>query len=311
MNVYINEPVNLKRGTCLALGSFDALHKAHLKLINTAVSLSQKNGLVSGVYSFLQRPVKNTDLNSNSAVLYTNEHRIKILEKTDVDFAYFEDFNEEFMHMPAEAFIKMLKQKFNIEYVVVGFHYRFGYKAAADAEDLRKFGKKYGFGVEIISPVKEDNILISSTYIRNLVANGEVERTAEFLGRKYSIYSKIDHGRKVGTNVLNIPTANFHTDKNLVLPSNGVYACFVKIDKRPYAAVTNIGTRPTFNLNEISIESHILDFDGDLYDEKLELFFIKKLRNEKKFENSEQLRVQILSDIDKARNLFNEIYKNN
>lgn len=303
MEVYINEKVNFNGKTCLALGSFDAIHKAHQILINTAVEYGKKFNVKSGVYQFVSRPASVLKP-QNSKSLCTNEQKVRILERLGLDFTYFEEFNEKFMKIQCEDFAKMLKDKFNVACVVVGFHYRFGYRAEGDCNKLKYFGEKYGFEVIVVPPVKCGGVLISSTHIRNLVLQGNFYEAKKFLGRDYSIFLPVVHGRKVGTNVLKIPTANFNSDIDIVLPPNGVYATYIVINNKKHLSVTNIGTCPTFGLTKTTIESHIQDFEGDLYDKKIELFFIEKLRDEIKFENSDQLKRQILSDIDKAKELF-------
>lgn len=307
MRVYEEGKFEKTKGTCLALGSFDALHIAHMKLINTAVEYASQNNLESGVFQFLQRPEFVLAPDKEHKMIYTNEHKNLILNDTGLDFAYFEKFDENFMKMSCEQFAKMLKDKFDAECVVVGFHYRFGHKGLGDCETLEKLGKEYGFKVIVIDAVFKNDILVSSTVIRKLIAEGNVKGANEFLGRHYSIYSCVEHDRGVGTKVLKIPTANFKADKRLVLPQKGVYASYIKIKNKKYASVTNIGTRPTFGLDEITVESHIIDFDDDLYDKKTEVFFLDKIRDEIKFENADKLRIQILSDIDKTRNIVYNI----
>lgn len=309
MQVYVDENINFKDKTCLALGSFDAVHIAHKHLMDTAIQYAKKHNAKAGVYQFLQRPAEILNP-KDSKVLCSNEQKIKILEGFGLDFTYFEEFNEKFMHMSAEEFIKMLKSKFNVCCIVVGFHYKFGYRAEGDAEKLKELGKKYNFDVIVIAPIEHNGKLVSSTYIRNLISSGNVADAKNFLGRDYSIYLPVEHGRKVGTSLLNIPTANFSVSERFVIPKNGVYATYVNINAKKYLSVTNIGMRPTFNLEKKTIETHILDFEENLYDKKIELFFIKRLRDEIKFENSEQLKRQILSDIAKAKALFEKNNQN-
>lgn len=304
MKVYINENAWQEQGSCLALGSFDALHRAHMKLIETAVCYAKQNGMKSGVYQFTERPEFLLNPSAENKIVYTNEQKIEIIEKSGADFVYFEKFDEEFMKLSCENFVKMLVEKFNLRCAVAGFHYSFGYKGMGDCRLLCELGKKYGFEVIIIDAVKYEGILVSSTYIRSLISEGDVKGAGEFLGRCYSIKGNVIKDRGVGTAVLQIPTANLQVDERLVLPKFGVYATYVKYNNKNYPAVTNIGIRPTFGLDSVSIESHILNFNGELYGEDIELFFLDRIRDEKKFENSEQLKAQILSDIAKAELCF-------
>lgn len=288
-------------GTVLALGSFDAIHTAHQKIIKKAIQYGKENGLKSGVYQFLTQPCEVLNPKEFKGNVYTNAQKEVILESLGVDFAYFEDFSEEFIKLSPESFIKELCEKFDVKCVVVGFHYRFGYKGEGDSELLKKLGEKYGFETIIVCPVKKDGTLISSTLIRNYILSGEIKKANAFLGREYSILTEVKKDRGVGTSVLNIATANLTLEKNLVLPENGVYLTKVIYDNKAYPAVTNVGTRPTFDLDEKTVETHILDFKEDIYGKKIEVLFLEQIRKEVKFQNSDQLKMQILSDIDKAR----------
>lgn len=304
MKIYEDGIYEKSRGTCMALGSFDALHRAHMKLVSEAVEFAKKNNLDSGVFQFLERPEFVLRPEKEHKIVYVNEQKNRILENAGVDFAYFEKFDDEFMKMSCEQFVKMLKDKFDVRCVVAGFHYRFGYKGMGDCNTLKELGKKYGFDVIVVEAVKYSDVLVSSTHIRNLILQGNVKEANEFLGRNYSIYASVVHDRGVGGTVLKTPTANLKLDKRLVLPASGVYATYIEFENKKYASVTNVGIRPTFGLNTVSVESHILDFDGDLYNKKIELFFIDRIRDEIKFENSEKLQMQISSDIDKVKNMF-------
>ncbi len=303
MKIYTDGKFHSTNGTCIALGSFDALHTAHMKLIDAAVNYAKENNLESGVYQFLQRPAFALNPNKEHKIIYTNEHKNKILEGTDVDFTYYEKFDSEFMKMSCEDFALMLKNKFFVKCVVVGFHYTFGYKGMGDCKLLSELGKKIGFEVIVIDAVKIDGVLVSSTAIREFIKNGEIVKAEKFLGRPYSIYSKIEHDRGVGGSLLKIPTANLVADERIVLPLSGVYAGFVNYKGKVYPAVTNVGTRPTFDLEKIKVESHILDFNEDIYDENIEVFFLQRIRDEIKFDDFEKLKMQILSDIDKVKNI--------
>ncbi len=290
-------------GTVLALGSFDALHTAHQKIIKKAVSYGKENGLKSGVYQFLTQPCEILNPKEFVGNVYSNAQKEVILENLGVDFAYFEDFTKEFIRLSPEAFIRELKEKFDVKCVVVGFHYRFGYKGEGDSELLKELGKKCGFETIIVGPVKKDGTLISSTLVRSYILSGEIKKANAFLGREYSILAEVKKDRGVGTSVLNIATANLNLEKNLVLPENGVYLTKVIYNDKSYPAVTNVGTRPTFDLDEKTVETHILDFSEDIYGKKIEVLFLDQIRKEVKFQNSDQLKMQILSDIDKARKM--------
>ncbi len=303
MQIYKNLNFNSEKKTVLALGSFDAYHIAHIELISKAVSYASENGLKVGIYQFVERPDFVLNPSEDNKNLYTNEKKEQFAKECGVDFLYFEKFDCDFMKMAPEDFVLMLLSKFNIKCVVVGFDYRFGYKGAGDSAEMKRFGEKYGFETIILPPVKIEDTLVSSTHIRNLLFEGNIFEANRFLGRAYSIRSTVFHDRGVGRKI-GFPTANIAFDDKTVVPKEGVYATFVEIEGKKYASVTNIGTRPTFNLNKKSIESYILDFNEDIYAKSIELFFLGRIRNEIKFENSKQLKSQILSDINKSKEYF-------
>lgn len=310
MKVYRDGKFDGEKKTVLALGSFDAYHIAHIKLMSKAVCYARKNDALSGVYQFLERPEFILNPNGDNKNLYTNEKKEQLADEIGADFLYFEKFDRDFMKLSPEEFVKMLIKKFNPVCVVVGFHYHFGYKGEGDAKLLKELGEKYGFETIVVPAVKKNGVLVSSTHIRELILEGNVFEASEFLGRAYSIKSKVCKDRGVGSS-LGFPTANLEADEKIILPKNGVYASCVSVDGEIYPSVTNVGVRPTFNLTKRCIESYILDFDKNIYEKSIEVFFLDRLRDEIKFENYKQLQTQILSDINKSRACFEHYLEKN
>ena len=303
MRVYENGQFDKKGGCVLALGSFDALHSAHTKLIKKTIDESKKRMVRAGVHMFSQRIENVIFPKSEYKSIYTNQQRVKYIEKLGADFVYFENFNVQFMNMSALDFAKMLKDKFNVKCVVAGFDYTFGHKGEGDATLLCEYGAMLGFDVVIMDALECEGEVISSTKIRSLISEGNVLDVQSFLGREYSLSGKVIHDRGVGRQ-MGLPTANMQINEDVLLLKNGVYAAYTVIDAKKYPCVVNIGIRPTFELSKVSVEAHIIDFDKDLYDEDITIFFLCRMRDEKRFDSKENLVNQISQDIDKAKALF-------
>ena len=189
--------------------------------------------------------------------------------------------------------------------VVIGFNYSFGCKGKGTAEDMQRFGEQYGFEVIVAQPIQLDDTTVSSTLIRKYIQEGNVERARLCIGRYYSIYGTVEMGRQIGT-AIGFPTANIIPEEYLVLPKAGVYVTCTILDGELYNSITNVGHNPTFGaLQKVSCETHIFGRQGDLYGKRIEVFFMAKLRDEKKFENKEALCRQINLDIRTAREFFN------
>lgn len=290
----------------VGLGNFDGLHVGHMVLINTLISESGLFGLKSMVYTFTKHPENILRKKLFTPLLATESKKIEILSRTALDYVYFDEFDEDFSRMEPEAFVKrILVDKLKIKLAVAGFNYRFGYKGEGDGNFLKALGKKYNFRVVIIPPIKIENEVVSSTLIRNYVKKGDMEKAFKLLGRHYSITGQVVDGRKIGSRI-GFPTANIHPEDYLVLPHDGVYITKTCLEGNLYPSITNIGKNPTFNGNTVtSVETHILDFNLDIYEKKIEVFFISRLRGEKKFRGKDELVKQIKEDIQNTRKFFN------
>lgn len=300
----LNSHSSISTGTSvLALGSFESLSAAHMALFSRAKQQAAERGAQAGVYTFTGRPGALLFPQSDNRLIYTNEERVSILADCGMDFVCFEPFDLAFSQMEAEAFLRMLAERFHLVCAVAGFHYRFGRGAAGDAAMLQQLGEKIGFDTVIVEPVMQDGVLVSSTRIREQLLCGDVAAVARLLGRDYSITGRIAADRGVGTK-MGIPTANLQLDKNRLLPKNGVYATYVMLDGVRYPSVTNIGIRPTFSLHTVTVETHILDFSGDLCGRTLTVYFLDRIRSEVKFDSREALVSQIHRDMASAKHCF-------
>lgn len=293
--MYDNFSQYLKEPTFIALGSFDGIHKGHKKIINTLNELSDKCNMTSMVYTFKNHPRDIIKEKSNTKKIMTVESKISMLEELGIDIVNFATFDKDYMKIMPEDFIKKLVEHYNMKGIVVGFNNRFGYKNTGDTNLLKQLGSKYGFEVIVIDGVAYNNEVISSTLIRNKLDNGEVEEIINYLDRPYSIEGVVVEGRKIGRTI-GFPTANITINEEKIIPKGGVYFTKVKVGKEIYKGITNIGYNPTVNGNNLTVETHILGFDKEIYGEKIKLYFIKRIRSEKKFDSIDELKERLKLD---------------
>lgn len=291
----------------VGLGIFDGLHRGHMALINTLINECRLNDLHSVIYTFSKHPENILRKKFCTPLIMTIDHKARILEKTGLDSLYLQEFNEEFSKMPAMDFVeKILVERMQARLVVVGFNYRFGYMGKGDTELLKRLGHKFGFKVIVIPPVKIHTKIVSSTIIRQYIQSGKMEKAFELLGRHFSVSGKVINGRQIGR-TLGFPTANILPEPYLVMPATGVYVTRTLYDDHWYNSVTNVGTSPTLKQDgEVILETHMVDFEGELYDQDIEIFFLKMLRNERWFDTREELIEQIRMDLLAARTYWNE-----
>lgn len=281
-------------GTVVALGNFDGLHVAHMTIIRNGIEYAKANGLKSGILLF-EENTKN--LTTGKIELITpNEAKLELLGREKPDFVYMEKFDREFMQKTPEEFVRYLIDNLNIKAVCVGYDYSFGYKAMGDVDLLRSFGEKYGFKVFVTEAIKLDGKIVSSTYIRSVIKNGDMETVEKFLGRRYCIEGNVVRGKQNGK-MIGIPTANVDYDVNMALPKEGVYAGITYVHGRRLKSVINVGRNLTFGAEKITVESHILDFDEDIYDEYIRVSFAVRLRGDIKFNSAKELVDQIKYDM--------------
>ncbi len=303
--IYSNDGRNFDCNTGVGLGNFDGLHIGHMALINTLIRESQLNGLASIVYNFTKHPENILRKKLITPLLLTEQKKIDLLSEIPLDYLYFDEFNEDFSRLTPEEFVKnILIDKLHIKLAVVGYDYKFGYRGQGDIAVLKELGKKYGFRVIVISAIKCDNEIISSTRIRECVIKGKLETAYKLLGRNYSITAEVVSGRRVG-NTIGFPTANIHPERFLVLPETGVYITKTLLDGKFYNSMTNVGYNPTFeDVKQITVETHLIDFNQDIYGKKIEVFFLKKIRDEKKFKSVDLLVKQIAKDMRTTKEFF-------
>lgn len=281
-------------GTVAALGNFDGLHVAHMTIIRNAIRYASENNLKSGVLLFDENTKGVTQ--GGIELITPNEAKLELLEREKLDFVFMEKFDADFMRKTPEEFVRYLIDKLKIKAVCVGYDYSFGYKAEGDVKLLKHFGEKYGFEVFVTDAISVDGILVASTYIRQLIKSGEMEQAEKFLGRRYCIEGRVVRGLQNGTK-MGIPTANVDYDANMALPKEGVYAGITYVDGKRLKSVINVGKNLTFEAKKLTVESHILNFNEDIYDTYIRVSFAKRLRDVVKFSGVDSLINQIRVDI--------------
>ncbi|GHU96996.1 riboflavin biosynthesis protein [Clostridia bacterium] len=274
----------------MALGFFDGAHIGHRELFRRTLETAERLGAVPSALTFETHPDA-LALGVIPPLINTAEERKRLIEALGPDVKSM-PFDEKIMKTPWDAFVRDLARQGAVG-LVVGQDFRFGWKGEGDAERLRAECARLNIRCDIIPEVLLDGVVVSSTYIRRLIGDGEMEKAAKFLGRNHSIGGVVAHGKRLGTEI-GVPTVNIALPEGLVKPKFGVYA--TKIGA--YRSVTNVGVRPTIDDGDgITVETTLLGFKGNMYDEKVRVEFLRFIRPERKFENVEALRTQIQEDI--------------
>lgn len=295
--------------TAVTLGKFDGLHRGHDLLMQTVLECSRNYNTASVAFTF-DMPPRNRVEEIVANVLTTNEEKQYIFEKQGIDYLIECPFTPEVMAMEPKDFIAWISESLHMKYVVVGDDFRFGHKRAGDYHTLQKYEEEYGYKTIVIDKLKDSNRDISSTYVREKIADGNIRKANQLLGYKYFIKSEIIHGKKLGRRI-GIPTINMILPANKLLPPNGVYVTEVLVDGNLYMGVTNIGCKPTVSEEKIvGVETYIDNFHQDIYGEKIVVSFIDFIRPEQKFASIEELKDQMESDILTAKKYYENYYKN-
>ena len=290
-------------GSIITLGNFDGLHLGHQELIRQIVLRAEETGSLSMVVTFRPHPLKILAPEKCPPLISIYEEKIRLIEELGIDVLVKIPFTLDFSSMEPRDFVKdVLVDLLGAKEIFVGYNYRFGKNRKGDIRMLRELGKELDFLVREIEQVSLASEVISSTLIRRLLQKGEVEHAAKLLGREYALSGIVLKGDGRGRG-LGFPTANI-APRHAIIPSNGVYAVKLFVRDKYYDGIVNIGMRPTFAANSLAIEVHIFDFDEDLYGEEVTLYFIRKIRKEKKFQNAEALITQIKEDIGTAREIL-------
>lgn len=287
----INEKIN--DSTVVCIGSFDGVHIAHQQIISKVISDAKEKGCKSMVITFKQHPLSVINEGKNQkSLLMRIEDKIDIIKSMGVDILALYDFNE-IATITHKDFVSKLCENYNVREIVCGFNFRFGKDNKGDVNYLKQ--NSSSFEVKIFDPMTFSHTKISSTKIRELIENGEVEKSKDLLGRLFSISGVVIKGKQLGRKI-GFPTANINYNKEYITPQNGVYATLTEFRGVLYSSMTNIGYNPTFKNEYISIETNLFDFLGDMYGEVIKISFVKKLRDEIPFPNVDKLIEQLKND---------------
>lgn len=297
----LKEIRNKHRGSVLTIGNFDGLHVGHQKTLRRVLDEAHRLKSISMALTFEPHPAKVLAPERDVRILTPLKEKARLMGRFGIDAVLVIDFDRDFAKLAADEFIgDILVGRLGARMVIVGHNYAFGRGKKGNTELLRRRGRKFGFEVRVIRNARLHGEAVSSSRIRSYLSWGRVGEAAEFLGRPYMITGPVIKGAGRGGALLDTPTANISTP-NEVIPKEGVYAALVGLEGRLYDAVANLGTNPTFNAAAMSYEVHILDFKGDLTGKTLRIYFIDRLRDERKFPDIKSLRLQIAKDIGRAR----------
>ena len=286
--------------SAVALGAFDGIHLGHRAILGTAVTQARHDTLRALACTFDRHPMEVLQPDRAPLPITTLEERLELIAETGIDTTVVIPFTPAVAGIEAQTFVRdVLVGTLKAREIVVGFNHRFGRGARGDAKLLEALAATLSFRAHIVPALMVDGVAVSSSEIRAALQRGDLPDAARLLGRPYSIRGEVVRGAGRGR-TLGFPTANVKTDRPLGLPV-GVYVCRLTVGGRQHQAVVNVGFRPTFGETELAVEAHVLDFTGDLYDERVTLTFVRRLREERKFPSVDALREQIALDVAAAR----------
>ena len=302
MIIYKN--LNIKKNhkdSVVAIGNFDGLHIGHQKVLNEAKKKAKKNNLKFGLITFEPAPTMFFNKSIKNHRINTLNQKIYFLKKIKLDFVIIINFNKNFSNLSAESFIEnILFKKIKSKYIFVSRNFKFGKKRLGDVNTLKKFEKKYFYKTVITTPHKKEKKIVSSSLIRKIIYQGRVKEAERLLGRTWTVEGVVVKGQQRGRKI-GFPTCNIKLN-SYTIPKLGVYSVRVQTKNLKKRGIANIGYRPTFSGKSLLLEVNIFGIKRNLYKKILKISFIKFIREEKKFKNSNQLRVQIKKDIVSAKN---------
>jgi riboflavin kinase/FMN adenylyltransferase len=289
-----------KKGMLLTIGVFDGVHLGHRHLIAKLTELAQKQGLASGVITFSQHPKEVLSPPTSLPFLTDIERRIELIKGEGVDEVIPLTFTPELAALSPKEFLELLKKHLRMKGLVIGPDFALGKNREGNTETLRQLGEEMGFNLTVVPPLTIDGEVVSSTAIRQALAEGDMKRAQKLMGRPFRLHGRVARGDKRGAE-LGFPTANLETGAEQALPTDGVYISRAFIDARAYPAMTNIGTNPTFGGDKRLVEVYLMDYRGDLYGRELAVEIIERLRGEIKFDSPEELKKQITEDVKRGK----------
>ncbi|MDL2274214.1 bifunctional riboflavin kinase/FAD synthetase [Oscillospiraceae bacterium OttesenSCG-928-G22] len=309
MPLPLTNDLHSKKKRVIALGFFDGIHLGHAALLRRVRDIAEERDLIPSVATFISHPIDEIT-GHHLLLLNTPFDRAGLMRRLyGIDDVILTPFSTALMNMPWERYLNdIVIGEYGAAHIVAGYNYHFGHRGEGNPVRLAEAGERLGVPVDIMDKVEIDGIKISSTYIRKLIAQGDIERANRFLGHPHVLSGEIGHGHGRGR-TMGVPTINMPLPTELQEPRKGVYLTRVFFDGEVKNGLTNIGTRPTFTEGDrLSVETTILDFSGDMYGKFVRLEFYKFLRPERKFSSAEELKAQIASDIAEARRYFSSAF---
>ena len=282
----------------LTIGSYDGLHRGHQDIIKPLTTTAAAKSKKSALITFDPHPRHVLDNNKKLSLIISMKQKMFLLEKLGIDILLVIPFTKEFSHMTAENFMdNVIMKYFSPSGVVIGYDHHFGYKREGSPEFLQEYANRRGINIDIINAVADDKVVLSSTHIRDLISNGFVRRASFELGWVYGFYAKVVHGSGRGKD-LEFPTANIVAiEKNQLMPKTGVYLARGRVNDDFIVGMCNFGTRPTFNERELVMEINFFTSSlDDIYNREIYIEFLERIRDEKKFDNPDQLVQQLHQD---------------
>lgn len=291
-------------GAWLTIGVFDGVHRGHQEIIRQLTAGAHANGAPAVLLSFAPHPAVVFGA-KDLKCLTTPEERAEIIQSLGVDYVITQTFNQNVASQTAEEYMALMVHHLGLKHLLIGHDFALGKGRAGNYEKLSQIGKEAGFSVSRVEPIHFEEAIVSSSIIRQRLADGDVARVAAKLGRNYALCGPVNPGDGRGRTI-GIPTANVEVPTDKALPANGVYACYAWVDGQKHKAVTNIGVRPTFTSGEQlqRVEAHLLDANADYYGKTMRLEFVERLRGEQKFPSVDALVSQIHADIAAARTIL-------
>ena len=292
--------LDLSKGICLSIGVFDGLHLGHQHLFKRLIEVAQGKGYSSGIITFKTHPQSVLFPHKSVLQLTTLEKRTKLLKELGIDYVFPINFDLALSRMSAQGFLQVIQKNMNLKILVVGSNFALGRGRHGTVDVLKQLGGDLGFELDIVDPKTIGGLNVSSTTIRKMLVEGNVEDANLLLGRYYSIEGEVVQGDGIG-NKLGFPTANILTPQEFVIPSDGIYASLSRFDGKTFGSVTSVGNRPTFAIleSERLVETYIMGLDKQLYGKIVETFFIEYIRKQKLFSSTNDLiaRMKIDSEI--------------
>jgi riboflavin kinase/FMN adenylyltransferase len=292
-----------RKPVATAIGNFDGMHRGHQEILRRMIERARRADLMVAVLTLYPHPARVLRPAEAPSLLATLEQRLAAFDAIGIDAALVLEFTAELARVSPEDFARRaLVGAMRARAVLVGRNFRFGHRQSGDLNLLEEFGRRWGFDVEVVPPVTEGGIVISSTAIRQAVREGRMEEARRMLGRPFALEGEIQPGMGLGRKVV-VATLNLKTQQE-TLPKTGVYATETVARDQRYRSVTNVGVRPTFDGAQMTIESHLFDFDKHWTSGGMQVHFLARLRDEQKFSGPEALREQVMKDIEHAKEFF-------